>query len=74
LRATSASEGGVSASAASNSAQARATGRLRPRSACQSRGLQRLQGRKPADSAAFGEGWKATFLRSGGRAAQDGRQ
>ena len=27
-----------------------------------------------AASAAAGEAWKATFLRSGGRAAQDGRQ
>lgn len=78
LRATSASEGGLSASAASNSAQARATGLLRPGSAplprTQSRGLQRLHARKPAASAASGEAWKATFSRSGARAAQDGRQ
>ena len=73
-RATSASEGAVSASVESNIAQARATGLLRPRSACQSRGLQRLQARKPAASAASGEAWNATFWRSGGRAAQDGRQ
>ncbi len=73
-RATSASEGDVSVSVESNSAQARATGLLRPASACQSRGLQRLQARKPAASAASGEAWNATFRRSAGRAAHDGRQ
>ena len=56
---------------ASNSAQARATGRLRPASPCQPRGLQRLQGRKPAFSAASGEEWKSTFLRSAGAIAVD---
>src|SRR5258706_5208741 len=74
LRATSASEGGVSLTVESKSWQARATGLLRPRSACQSSGLQRLQARKPAASAASGEAWKATLRRSAGRAAHDGRQ
>ena len=74
LRATSASEGGVSQSVASNSLQASATGLLRPTSACQSRGLQRLQARKPAASAASGEAWKSTLRLSAGRAAHDGRQ
>src|SRR6266478_7461789 len=35
-------------------------------------GRQRLQERNPAFSAAAGEGWKATFWRSGGREAQEG--
>ncbi len=74
LRATSASEGDVSQSVESNSLQASATGLLRPTSACQSRGLQRLQARKPAASAASGEAWKSMLRLSAGRAAHDGRQ
>src|SRR5258708_39107295 len=73
-RATSASEGGVSPSVESKNWQARATGLLRPRAACQSRGLQRLQGRKPTASAASGEAWNATVPPHAGRAAQAGRQ
>jgi hypothetical protein len=40
----------------------------------QQAGRQRLQARNPAASAASGEAWNATFWRSAGRAAQDGRQ
>jgi hypothetical protein len=37
-------------------------------------GRQRLQGRKPAASAAAQVAWKATFSRSAGRETQLGRQ
>ena len=74
LRATSASEGGVSQSVASNSLQARATGLLRPSIGLPVARLAALAGAEARRLGRLGRGVEVDVLRSGGRAAQDGRQ